>query len=68
MLSMDGAHLYLPGTARELSIPTRGLPTGPDITISVVAYNDGSFSGPAHSFSRMDIVSVGNPRMITISR
>ncbi|MCG6987509.1 MAG: hypothetical protein LJF06_04960, partial [Gemmatimonadetes bacterium] len=68
MVSMDGAHLYLPGTARELTIPTSGLPAGPDITISVVAYNDGSFSGPAHSLSRMDIMSVGNPRVITINR
>jgi len=56
------------GTARELTIPTSGLPAGPDVTISVVAYNDGSFSGPAHSLSRMDIMSVGNPRVITINR
>ncbi|MCG6954587.1 MAG: hypothetical protein LJF04_01230 [Gemmatimonadetes bacterium] len=67
MISVDGAHLYLPGTARELTIPTNGLPAGADITISVVAYNDRSFSGPVHPFSRMEITSVGNPRVITIN-
>ncbi|MEJ2185959.1 MAG: hypothetical protein P8Z36_08470 [Gemmatimonadota bacterium] len=58
----------LPGTARELAVAASELPAGSDLMISVVAYNDGSFTGPAHPDSRMGIMSVADPRVITINR
>ncbi|MEJ2215869.1 MAG: hypothetical protein P8099_04565 [Gemmatimonadota bacterium] len=60
-------HRELPGTARELEIAASELPAGSDLMIGVVAYNDGSFTGPAHSDARMGIMSVGDPRVITIN-
>jgi hypothetical protein len=46
----------LPGAAREFEIVGSELPEG-QFTISVVAFNDGRFSGPAHPASRMGIMS-----------
>jgi hypothetical protein len=46
----------LPGAARELEIVGSELPEG-QFTISVIAFNDGRFSGPAHPASRMGIMS-----------
>jgi hypothetical protein len=58
-------HREVPGAARELEIAASELPAG-RFTVFVVAYNDGSFSGPADPGSRMGIRSVGRP--ITINR
>jgi len=62
-------HRDLPGAARELTIPASVLPAGVDLMIGVVAYNDGSFSGPAHPDSRMGTMVVSNLRaVITVQR
>jgi hypothetical protein len=62
-------HRELPGTARELEIAASELPAGQDLVIGVVAYNDGSFSGPAHPDSRMGTMALGSPSaVITIDR
>jgi hypothetical protein len=58
-------HREVPGAARKLAIAASELPAG-HFTVYVVAYNDGSFSGPADPDSRMGISSVGGP--ITITR
>ncbi|MCG6954586.1 MAG: hypothetical protein LJF04_01225, partial [Gemmatimonadetes bacterium] len=57
-------HRELPGTTRKIEIAAGELPKGVALRISVVAYNDGSFSGPAHPDSRMGIMSVGHPGLV----
>lgn len=55
-------------TGRELEIATSEFPWGPDITIGVVACNDGSFTGQAHPDSRMSVCGEGLPNaVITIT-
>jgi hypothetical protein len=59
-------HQDLPGTARELEIPASELPVGEEMVIGVVAYNDGSFSGPAHPDSGMGTMTVSAPVAILV--
>jgi len=57
-------HGELPGAARELEIAASELPAGPELTIHVIAYDDGLFSGPAHPDSRMGITAIGVPSAV----
>ena len=43
------------GASRTVTIPPADLPTGVDLQLSVMSYNDGSFTGPADSTSTMNI-------------
>jgi hypothetical protein len=62
-------HRELPGTTREIKVAATEIPAGSRLWIGVVAYNDGSFSGPAHPDSRMGTMAVREPTtVITIKR
>lgn len=50
-----GRSYHAPGSARSLEIPARELPRGVELTVTVFAYNDGTFTGAVDPASRMRI-------------
>ena len=55
------------GASRTVTIPPTDLPTGMDLQLSVMSYNDGSFTGPADSTSTMNIRGESSKRPVRIN-
>ena len=62
-----GVRFEVAGTARSFTIPANETPAGQAITLSVFAYNDGTFSGdylPSSDYPRMNIRAERSPVVV----
>jgi hypothetical protein len=54
-------------SSRAFTVPAADLPSGVDLKVNVMAYNDGSFTGPADSTSTMNIRGESTARLFKIN-